>query len=206
MCESASFRMFALSRFALALQPRGRLVNRLFLAVALPDPVRDALRSAIGTTFPEGVPGRAVPPESWHLTLRFLGDTAPDAASRLTRSLAAADLGAPFDLAFASLGAFPRPERAAVIWVGVASGAPELVTLARRVEQCVRDAGFAAEHRPFSAHLTLSRLRPPANVAPLLARPTGAPIRMRVREVVLYRSHLGGGPARYEAVARYPLG
>jgi hypothetical protein len=29
---------------------------------------------------------------------------------------------------------------------------------------------------------------------------------MRVGEVVVFRSHLGGGPARYEAAERFPLG
>jgi 2'-5' RNA ligase len=30
-------------------------------------------------------------------------------------------------------------------------------------------------------------------------------LRMPVRELVIYRSHLGGGPARYEAVEHFPL-
>jgi 2'-5' RNA ligase len=30
-------------------------------------------------------------------------------------------------------------------------------------------------------------------------------LRMRVEEVVIFRSHLGGGPARYEAIERFGL-
>jgi RNA 2',3'-cyclic 3'-phosphodiesterase len=180
-------------------------MNRLFLAVPLTEPARAAIRAALATALPAGAPGRAVRPESWHLTLRFLGDTAPDQASRLAEVLSAAALGPPFQLAFAWLGAFPRPDRAAVLWLGVATGAAELGALAAVVERSARDAGFPAERRPFSAHLTLSRIRPPADVAPLVARPTGPPISMPVTEVVLFRSHLGGGPARYEAAARFSL-
>ena len=167
--------------------------------------MRATIATRIADALPEGIPGRAVPPANWHLPLRFLGDTDPAAAARLERELGAAPLGGRFEITFCSLGAFPRPSRAAVLWLGIGAGAPELGLLAERVEECARAAGFAPETRPFSAHLTLSRIRPPRNVGPLLTRPTGPAIPLTVEEVVLYRSVLGGGPARYEAAARFPL-
>ena len=174
---------------------------RLFLAVALTDEARAAIRAAL----PSGVPGRAVPPDSWHLTLRFLGETAPERAARLADELRSADRGARFEIEIGGLGAFPRPSRAAVLWVGIGAGRERLGALAAAVEEAARRAGFPAEERPFSAHLTVSRIRPPQDVTPLLARWTVPPIDMPVDEVVLFRSHLGGGPARYEAVERFPL-
>ena len=179
---------------------------RLFLAAPLTDGPRAAIRAGLGAALPAGVPGRAVPPDSWHLTLRFLGETAPERAARVADALRAVDLGARFEIEFAGLGAFPRASRAAVLWVGIGAGAAELGALAAKVEEAARRAGFPAEQRPFSAHLTISRIRPPENVTPVLDRWTAPPIAMPVDEVVLYRSHLGGGPARYEAVDRFPLG
>ncbi|MBW3627856.1 MAG: RNA 2',3'-cyclic phosphodiesterase [Gemmatimonadetes bacterium] len=181
-------------------------MDRLFVAVPLSEPVRVTIATRITDALPEGVPGRAVPAPSWHLTLRFLGDTEPAAAAGLERELRRAALGGPFEITFSSLGAFPREVRAAVLWLGIATGVSELRLLAERVEACARTGGFAPEARPFSPHLTLSRIRPPQNVAPLLGRPTGPEIPMTVDEVVLYRSLLGGGPARHEAAARFPLG
>jgi hypothetical protein len=50
-----------------------------------------------------------------------------------------------------------------------------------------------------------SGLEPIARVLWLGARSFNLAVRMPVNEVVLFRSHLGRGPARYEAVARFPL-
>ena len=174
---------------------------RLFLAVTLTDEARAAIRAAL----PSGVPGRAVPPDSWHLTLRFLGETTPERAAPLADELRSADLGSRFEIELGGLGAFPRASRAAVLWVGIGAGRERLEALAATVEQAARRAGFPAEERPFSAHLTVGRIRPPENVTALLPRWTAPPISMPVDEVVLYRSHLGGGPARYEALERFPL-
>lgn len=181
----------------------GGEAGRLFLAVPLAEAVRRDLAEALRAH--GSLPGRPVPPESWHLTLRFLGDTARAALERVLEEVDAARLGAPFALRFGGYGAFPRAGRAAVVWLGVEEGAEPLAALAAAVEDAVRRAGFPPEGRPFRAHLTLSRLRPPAPVDDLLARLPPFPRSMSVHEVVLYRSHLGGGPARYEPVERFPL-
>jgi RNA 2',3'-cyclic 3'-phosphodiesterase len=174
--------------------------ERLFLGVALPAELRQVLAEHLCAPHIPELPGRRVPPESWHLTLRFLGDTPPTQAERLRQVLRAADLGASFTIRFGAGGAFPRPARASVLWLGIDEGAEHLGRLAARVEQVARQAGFAAENRPFHPHLTLSRLQPPRDLRALLpAIPTFSHT-LPVRAVVLFRSHLGRGPARYEAV------
>jgi 2'-5' RNA ligase len=180
--------------------------ERLFLAVDLPGDARERLaahlRDALGG---RALPGRAVAPASWHLTLRFLGDTPPAQRADVGRAMAESDPGDSFTLGFGGLGAFPRPARATVLWLGVEEGAERLGTLAAVAEEAARRAGFAAEERPFSAHLTLARIRPAQDVRPLLERVPSFRERIRVDAVVLFRSHLGPGGARYEAVERFPL-
>ncbi len=181
-------------------------VGRLFLGIPLPHEVREALRrhleEAAGA---RGLPGRAVQPANWHLTLRFLGDTDADAHRRLMEELRAAELGPAFALGFGRLGAFPRPRRATVLWIGVEEGAREVRALAAEIEQAARRAGFAAEVKAFSPHLTLSRIQPPQDVAALVERVPPFRTRMPVDAAVLFRSHLGGGPPRYEVLERFPL-
>lgn len=179
--------------------------GRLFLAVGLAEEARrelDAyLRSAVGG---RGLPGRPVRHENWHLTLRFLGDTGGEEAARLRAELRRAELGSSFRMCFGALGAFPSARRASVLWVGVDEGAAELTALAATVEEASVRAGRAAEPRPFRAHLTLSRIRPPVDVSALVGvAPAG--VAMEVDAVALYRSHLGGGPPRYEVVEHFPL-
>lgn len=175
-------------------------MTRLFLAVPLADETRDAIEAWLPR-----LPGRAVPPRNWHLTLRFLGDVSDQQRDGLVRVLEDTELGAPIRLVFDRLGAFPRDNRARVLWLGIEEGAPQLVELAARVEECVRGVGFTAEDKPFVPHLTLSRLKPPQNLAPLIQSSTRCGVEMMAREVVLYRSVLGEGAARYEAVRFFVL-
>ncbi|MCB2224009.1 MAG: RNA 2',3'-cyclic phosphodiesterase [Actinobacteria bacterium] len=181
-------------------------VARLFVAVPLTDDARAAMAARVREAAPGGLPGRVVRPPNWHLTLRFLGDVAPADADRLAASLDAAALGAPFAVRWAGLGAFPRAARATVLWVGADRGAAELEALAAAVEDACGDAGFPPEDRPFRAHLTLARIRPPADVRALIEAAGEVRVPMPVDRVVVYRSHLGRGGARYEEVEVVPLG
>jgi len=178
---------------------------RLFVGVPIPAELREGLEAYLRATFGERMPGRAVVPANWHLTLRFLGDTDAGRLRALTDELRRVDGGARFDLSLAGLGAFPRPARATVLWIGVADGQAELRALAAKVEDAAVRAGFAAEPKPYSPHLTLSRLNPPGDLRGAIdaAPPFGG--RMTVDGFVLFRSHLGGGPPRYERVQHFPL-
>lgn len=181
-------------------------VARLFLGVEPPEGARRALeahlRDALGG---RTLPGRAVAPANWHLTLRFLGETPPERSAALVRALEEADPGPGFTLGFGGLGAFPRPARAAVLWLGVEDGAAALGALAGVAEAAAQRAGFPLETRPFSPHLTLSRIRPPRDVGSIVERVPAFRGRMPVEEMVLFRSHPGPGGVRYEAVERFPL-
>ena len=181
--------------------------QRLFLAVAIPDEVRHALAAHLGDALGgRPVPGKPVPPQNWHITLRFLAYTYRDQRDRLLHALDEAELGKGFTLGFGGLGAFPRPARATVLWLGIGQGEQELVDLAAVVEEACVDAGWFMEERPFHPHLTLSRIRPHQDVHAVIEEVPDFPMRIDVAEVVLYRSHLGGrGPARYEVTERFPL-
>jgi 2'-5' RNA ligase len=181
-------------------------VGRLFVAVPLTDDSRSALATLLAEAAPRGLPGRAVRPANWHVTLRFLGEVDETGRDRLLGALDGADLGPRFTVSWGALGAFPRPARATVLWVGADRGSGALERLAAAVEEAVRSAGFPDEDRPFRAHLTLSRIRPHQDVTPLLEGAEGFGVTMPVDRVVVFRSHLGRGPARYEVMEEFPLG
>jgi 2'-5' RNA ligase len=178
-------------------------VARLFVAVALDDDARHRLAHDLGD--PGVWPGRPVRPQNWHLTLRFLGDTDPVAADRLFAALDEADLGPAFRFRWSGLGAFPNPRKATVLWVGIGEGSDRLQDLAERARTAVEDAGFAPEDRPFVPHLTLGRIRPPADVRSLIEGAEAPSGSVAVDDVVVYRSRLGPAGARYEVVERFPL-
>ena len=147
-----------------------------------------------------------MPPENWHFTLRFLGSTSDEARDQIVERLESVTCGAPFSIRFSELGAFPNPKRARILWLGIEEGAERLIQLAATAEGTARSVGFAAETNPFKPHLTLSRIDPPVTVAKLLGSKPRFGTRMTVDSLILYRSHLGGGPARYEEVVKIRLG
>jgi 2'-5' RNA ligase len=164
------------------------------------------------------LPGKVVIPDNWHFTLRFLGATDAERRDELIARLSIAPLGRPFTITFGELGAFPNPRRARVLWLGVAAGDEAFRALGAAVEEVVTAAGYEAEKRAFTPHLTLARINPPQSITSLLS--TARAIRtgatnaklaansrpaMRVDSVVLYRSQLGAGSPHYDEIARFCL-
>ena len=104
------------------------LTDRLFLGVALTDELRHGLAAFLEAKAAP-LPGKPVPPANWHLTLRFLGATEEPDRDRVLAFLDEDALTLPFVLGFGPLGAFSRPARATVLWMGVRRGAEELAEL-----------------------------------------------------------------------------
>jgi 2'-5' RNA ligase len=138
-------------------------------------------------------------PEGWHVTLAFIGATDPATVPRLAASLAAvAAQHEPFTLEAGGLGTFPSRGRARVVWYGVADPRGRLARVARETQAAL---GLEPADR-FRGHLTLARARDRlgTDAAAMLATAAPPTAPLEVDRVVLYRSHLGGGPARYEAL------
>jgi 2'-5' RNA ligase len=177
---------------------------RAFVAVPLDEETRHGLahlvRERIST-----MPGRPVPPENWHLTLRFLGEVDEVTVDRVRAALDQADLGESFEIRWGALGAFPRASRAGVLWIGVEGGTGPLHGLSEDVEQALGTAGMPPQDRPFRPHLTIGRMRPEQDVRPLLAEGGPLGVVTRVGAIALFESRLGRGGAKYAVVEEYPL-
>jgi 2'-5' RNA ligase len=182
-------------------------VPRLFVAVPVPPEVgtvigelMSTVRAAMG---PDGSRVRWVQLEGLHMTLRFLGPTpasqVPSVAAALDR---AAGGQAAFDIRLAGSGAFPAPDRPRALWLGIAAGAEAMGAISAAFETELVELGWELEARPFKPHLTIARTdgvrAGPAAVEALGRAALDLDAGFRATEVVLYRSHLGSGPARYE--------
>ena len=135
---------------------------RLFLAVFPPPAVREAVFAAAEPLRRTGAGVSWVKAENLHYTMRFLGEVGEDGARRAAEAaVEAAAVEPAFEAVLGSFGAFPNPARARVIWVGMATGAEALKSLAAALEQALRRRGFDRADKPFAAHLTLGRVRDP---------------------------------------------
>lgn len=177
-------------------------LSRVFAAMPLPTEIRMALADRLSSI---DMPGKVVPPENWHVTLRFLGQVDEVTYERFLGLLSSADLGSTFKVGLGGLGAFPNARRATVMWVGVGQGSSDLVRLAGVCEDAAQGAGLSPEDRPFHPHLTLSRIRPPENLKSRLDGFEAMDVSWRCETVVVYESRLGSGGTRYEPLENFAL-
>ena len=130
---------------------------RLFFAVWPPEALRIRLWRALAPLRKAAPDVRWVPPERYHITLRFLGDVAPAVVPRLT---AAAELLAPapaFPARLTGMGTFPSRGVPRVYWVGVR--ARPLRPLRRCLDEALARKGVRQGDDRFSPHLTIGRSR-----------------------------------------------
>jgi 2'-5' RNA ligase len=138
---------------------------RLFVAVNLPERERRAAYEATAPLRHGDLPVKWVQAASLHVTLKFLGDAAPDRADEIAAALdAAVGAARPFEVGLGGVGAFPSMARPRVVWLGVESH-PALELLANDVEKALQAFGFEAELRPFQPHITLGRAKQGAKPA-----------------------------------------
>jgi 2'-5' RNA ligase len=177
---------------------------RLFVAIDLPDTIKDQLGALC-----DGVPGaKWVKRDQLHLTLRFVGEVT-DVKFRVIQDTLNRIRAAPFAMAMQGVGQFPPKRAARVLWVAV-DVPPELGVLQRQIETTLVKLSYPPEERPFSAHITLARLKtppPPSAIQDYLARHSAFQSEpFSITEFVLFSSVLAPEGPTYRAEAVYRLG
>lgn len=101
-------------------------------------------------------------PESWHLTLQFLGDVDPDFVRRYSEAIApAAVQTVPAEVQAAPAIVFPERGRPRVLGVGFSPspGVESISRLATLAQETAGHLGWTGENRPFHPHVTFARIR-----------------------------------------------
>lgn len=142
-------------------------------------------------------------PESWHLTLLFLGSVEVTAVGQLERGVrSTAQRTAAYDVRVQRGGGRTR-HKEGVAWLGLSRGAGTLIETARRMAAaCPPDVttGPPPKRTP-SAHLTVVRKADEAVIEALQTQAHGPlGVGWTVDRIELVRSHLEPGGARYETL------
>ena len=184
---------------------------RAFLAIELPDALRPGLAQVQGELKRSHADVRWVPVGNIHLTLKFFGNVPEEEIGPLALAAReAAAEAAPFQLQVTSAGAFPSPKSPRVVWVGLGGDVVPLTRLYYRLEKAFTALGYLPEGRAFNPHLTLGRVKSPANrdrLARLLEKlpPLNWPP-FTVEELILFRSVLSPQGSTYSPLEVIPLG
>jgi 2'-5' RNA ligase len=150
-----------------------------------------------------------VEPKGIHLTLKFLGEIKDKEVvdvCNITKEVAGRHKD--FELNVETVGSFggrnPR-----VLWVGTGEGSDNLLELQKDLEQQLDSAGWPAEEREFSGHLTLCRIRNP-NAGAKLAQISEAYKDFKLgsfpaESITVYQSQLMPSGPIYTVLGNYEL-
>ena len=200
---------------------------RLFIAIDIPEEIRDRMSRFIDGVRELAPDANWVRPESFHVTLKFLGETPPERLDELKRELTGV-AGKPSTIRFGGLGFFPTPRLARVFWAGMQADL-RLGELAGAVDEAAARLGFERERYRYTPHLTLARAGARSSGSPSGKGSSLAPRfrrleeklsalgylgaeeskpdfgTMTAREFCLFESRLSPHGARYTKLAVFPL-
>ncbi len=180
---------------------------RLFVALPVPAHVRVLAGAAAAPVRDEHPELTWTRPEGWHVTLAFLGDVGTDRVDEVEavvgRAVAQAGVG-PIGCALGEPGRF----RGTAMWLEVLDDPVGAIgDLGGAIQTALADTHLPVHRQEVRPHLTLARAsrRGAAIDDEVVAQVAGVDARWEAAEVELVRSHVGGGPARYEPIATWPL-
>ena len=183
---------------------------RLFIAVDLPDSVKERLGDIVAELSACGADVRWVQADSMHLTLKFLGNVEPRELAAIDEVLSrVAGTAQPTRGRLRNLGSFPHLRRPRVLWIGVETGDAALSALHAELDAGLAEIGFAKEKRGFHPHITLGRVRGGSGL-PALREAVEARAEVEAGEFVIDRltlveSGLRRTGARYTRLGVYKI-
>ncbi|CDD40314.1 2'-5' RNA ligase [Collinsella sp. CAG:398] len=174
---------------------------RAFVALELPETFAGEV-SALARQLRPAVAGRFMRPETYHLTLAFLGEIGEPEAARAVDALdEVCERCGAVRLSADGLGTFGRPHDA-TLWLGIAL-TEELRALAKAVRSGLEERGIAYDRKAFRPHITLARRsRLPQGDLPELVFPDPE----RAYRVALFKSELSQEGASYKELYHIDLG
>jgi len=186
---------------------------RLFVAVELCDSIRRAAEFVTGELqrrLAGTLRARWVPVDHMHLTVHFIGHVPDERVPTVLDALQSAVPIEPFDVALAGCGAFPPHGPPRVLWIGLSEGLPALSAIHGEINQRLLPLGFQPEARPYTAHVTLARVKdaPRGSSAALreAVRTVDVPsVRCRVGHATVFESRIFRDGPRYSTILQIPF-
>jgi 2'-5' RNA ligase len=182
---------------------------RTFIAVELPPEVKRKIEEVQSPLKRTDTYVAWVKPGNVHLTLKFLGEVEEERIEDVFQGTETALKGSKaFNLSLKGLGCFPNLRRPRVVWLGVDKGKDGLAFMQRQIEEELSELKFPKEQRPFSAHLTIGRVKSPKNIEKLISLIETTNFQTEevvVDEVVVMKSQLHPQGAIYTPLKKIKL-
>jgi RNA 2',3'-cyclic 3'-phosphodiesterase len=179
---------------------------RVFIAIDLPNQIRDTLRQIQRELRSLTDSARWVAPESIHITLKFIGEVPEKRIEDINTALRGLSWKN-FTVTVRGVGFFPGTRSPRVFWAGME--APTMKGLTEQLDTRLERIGLDKEKRAFRPHITLARAKDTRIDSSLVLAATeyedhkfGS---FTVDRVFLFKSTLKPSGAVYEKLKEYLL-
>ena len=182
---------------------------RTFIAIDTPETVSEVALLLKSSVKANQKAVKWVRKENIHITLRFIGPTAPgevDKINRLLREISGQN--SDLSLTVSGTGCFPKKERPRILWLGVNGDVAELKLLVEMITSEMDQLGYPQEEHNYSSHITIGRIRYPQKVTPDITDFLTAqyePVLWNVPKIILYQSELLQSGALYSILGTHSL-
>jgi RNA 2',3'-cyclic 3'-phosphodiesterase len=181
---------------------------RLFVALDVPEDVREAFGELIARLKPICREARWMKPEAMHVTLKFIGHLEAATLGLIQEALGTVRLQRPVEMRFRGARFLPS-ERFPCILASEVEASPNIGELAAEIDRALIPLGVPAEGRAFVPHLTLARLKSGKDTEALVKAASEMAARdfgtARAMEFHLFESFLRPSGAEHRRVESYPL-
>ena len=177
---------------------------RLFVAIDLPDEIREQFRDVQDSLRSSRARLSLVDQESMHITVKFIGEVSGSYLSQITDILQNIE-GSPFSMDVGLIGTNSQ-KAPRVVWAE-ADDPGSCRVLAEKSDSALVSLGFEPEKRKFRAHITIARVRQfHQSLFEALADVTSSCSgTIPVNEFILKKSELTRDGPIYTNILRVPL-
>ena len=171
---------------------------RLFISVNPPQDVLEECKRVQALPFP----AQTSKPKTFHISLKFLGETQPATAEKVQQALEQIHV-TPFEAMLDKLGVFPSPMQPRVLWLGLQPH-EKFKQLQKAIDTALKP-WFQPDKR-FHPHITLARIKTLTSkqaFQKFLTKTTVKPLKFEIGSFALMESKLSPKGAQHTKKAEY---
>ena len=179
---------------------------RLFIAVKIPEEVKENLLKICKEVSPEPDNFRWETPSKLHLTLKFIGEVEESNVENICNELDFIENYDAFKFTITKFGFFFRENQPKILWAGLETH-ESIYNLVKELNQRLSRFSIPVENRKFKPHLTMLRIKnnPGADFIDNFNKYSFGERYFTSKEIALIKSRLTRAGAQYTDIKKYNL-
>ena len=179
---------------------------RLFVALLIPENIKEQLLSICYELVPDASLYRWVSKDKIHLTLKFIGEVEENLVPPISTELDFVKNYCSFDFRISRFGFFSRDKRPKILWAGLHTD-EAIFKLVGELNKKMEIFNIEPERRKFKSHLTVLRIKSEfnENLINNFNNYQFDNLKFKTSKIALVKSELSQAGAQYTEIKNYEL-